>query len=274
MTVRRKIFNVDYDSDLGFPDQYNRTIFKLALRVHLSPMNPEHDQETTTVFDITNQKFTIQRWTDAEWTTFTSEFKKDAETHLNWPKMELYLLPSVRPNEKMSKFQILYFVGRDPEWNKSTPYVQCGLTIELVADKNKAHVAFRVIRLKDGEPNFRAFDVEVEGGEDWGVLTNRSIDLWNTQRNDDGVVQNVVSHELGHVLGLSHINANDPRCLRTDGNAAICGGAHGTPQYNNLMGYGNRVTAENAGPWMMRIPAHADSLSWWATTRRPDLIDL
>jgi len=42
-------------------------------------------------------------WTDADWTTYKTEFKTEIEKYLNWPRMQLYLMPSIRGTGKMSK---------------------------------------------------------------------------------------------------------------------------------------------------------------------------
>jgi hypothetical protein len=134
--------------------------------------------------------------------------------------------------------------------------------IELVDHQSKAHVAFQVMRQKDGAPDFASSDHMNPGGQDSGKLTNRDIDRWATP-SADGVPENGVTHELGHVLGLKHSNASDPHCRK---NESICYGKPGTPEYVNWMGNGNQVTKANAAPWLNRIHVHAYGLEWWATT--------
>ena len=260
MTVRRYIFNVDYDSNLGYPNEYNETDFKLFLKLFLSQINPDHGHKTGHATGTMGEKVEIQAWTQEEWDTYKSDVKNDVEKYLNWPQMTLVLKPQVRPHNKMSNIQYLWFVGK--QQLAFPAVVRCGLTVELVDHQSKAHAAFQVVRVKDGETTFyRAYDTQIPGGQDYGRLTNQSVDRYGNPVN---WTQSGVTHELGHVLGLDHINAHDPKCKNDND---VCYGKPGTPEYANWMGHGSVVSEANAAPWRNRIRAHAYGLDWSATTQ-------
>ncbi len=81
------------------------------------------------------------------------------------------------------------------------------------------------------------------------------------------VYHSAAAHELGHVLGLRHSNADDPDCHH--GDEDVCYGEFGTPQYNNFMGTGNEIDMTNAYPWLRAAHGHTKYLDWSATDRIP-----
>jgi hypothetical protein len=142
--------------------------------------------------------------------------------------------------------------------------VQCGLTALIVDNRAQSHVVFDVLRLKDGQPFFRAYDIRRFNRQDNGMLTNRSLQPWPPPRPEP---HSTVAHELGHSLNLHHSNRHGAGCV--GGNERICYGAPGTPQRRNLMGAGNEVTTANAHPWLRAIFHHSQSLVWDTTDQLP-----
>jgi hypothetical protein len=265
--IRRNFFDADYDSRLGYPDQQNMSPFIIVLKVHLKQFNPSRGQTYQQVADFDGDVYKFQGWTDNEWKTFTSEFKREAEKYLNWPRMKLWLLPTAHGKGRMGQIQILYFVHRRPIKKDFVPFVQCGLKVEFVTKEEQSHVWWDVVRLKDGQKDFRSYDSNHKSARDRGMMTNQDIELWSTA-SSEGIPQSTIAHELGHVLNLDHININGRGC--TTGGEDICYGKRGTRMRRNWMGGGNEVSGANSSPWVDRIPVHARNLDWHVTTHKPN----
>jgi hypothetical protein len=260
--IRRHWFDKDFDSRLGFPNQRNLSVLTVEIKVHLNPLNPHGKSTRVGRIRDDHKWYKYQKWEDKDWQTFRREFKSDAEKFLNWPNMQLWLRPWVKPHVRHSREQYQDFKSPRPSRHEFGVAVQCGLTITLVAKADDGHVDFDVLRLKDDQPDFRSYDTANVQARDHGILTNRDVDLWATTRS-----QNTIAHELGHVLNLDHINIGDAKCV--NGNEDICYGKRGTSQRRNWMGAGNEVTPDNADPWLDRIYLHANALKWHATARKP-----
>jgi hypothetical protein len=263
--IRRTFFDADYDSQLGYPDQENKSPFKIVVKVFLKQFNPNEGHTYDRVADDSDGRRIVkfQKWTDAEWKFVTTTFKKEIEKYLNWPRMKLWLLPTTHRKDRMSQIQLLYFRHRHPVVKDAIPAVQCGLTVQLVQSEKGAHVWWDVIRVKDGEKPFRSADINDRHARDRGMLTNQDIERW-ARRPSDGVPQSTVTHEIGHVLNLDHINQKARACK--NGDEDICYGERGTQMRKDWMGGGNQASDKDAGPWLERIPLHARNLNWQVTT--------
>lgn len=269
--IRRFWSNKDYDAVLKYPNQRNISSLTLLVRVNLRQINPEDPRVAVGTFKPADfqdgtprREYTYQRWTPAEWESFTIGFKREVEDILNWPSMGLWLQPSSLGLPD-SRDELAQFMSRRPLSPRFRPTVQCGLSVTLMPTiGNHTHVTYKVLRLQEGEPEFREYTDNTRNLQDGGVLTNRSLMPWPPRFGHRP--HSAVAHEIGHVLNLDHIDAHNPKCIH--GNELPCVG-FGTPLQGNLMGMGNFVTTANAMPWLRAIYRLTSWTTWNATTTIP-----
>lgn len=260
----------DFDSVLYSPNQRNISTLTLLVRVHLNPFNPGTPGKNEENFfhrDLGGgpggTNYVFQRWGAAEFATYQAAYKREVEYFLNWPLMGLWLLPASL-GDAAGDTELREFMHAQPISQRFGAVVRCALSCTIVNSAAQSHVSYDVLRLKDGQPAFRAYNMTRFNRRDGGMITNKSIQAWPPPRDPK---HSTVAHELGHSLGLKHINRNDPRCV--NGNERICYGRPGTAQRRNLMGGGNDITSANAGPWARAIYQHTSRLVWEATDQMP-----
>jgi hypothetical protein len=269
--VRRFWSSNDFDSVLYHPSFRNISALTLLVRVHLNAFNPSQPGKKEEQFfrrdsanPNTGKMFTFLRWQPKEWEDYKAGYKREVEYYLNWPIMGLWLRPDSLGREE-SHAELREFKSDHPLSPRFGAVVQCGVSITLVDKPEQSHVSYDVLRLKDGQPKFRAYDINDFNARDTGMITNQSLQSWPPPSGT--LPHSTVAHEFGHSLNLDHSNINDPRCVQ--GGERICYGAPGSPQSRNLMGRGWEITKANALPWLRAIYRHSRELLWYATDQLP-----
>ncbi len=270
--VRRYVSQKDYDAVWFLPNQRNISTLTLLVSVHLNPVNPANPHAKEGQFVAPNfsnpgtpgPTYIYQRWGAAEWENFKTGYKREIESFLNWPRMGLWLQPSSLGIPESAE-ELKEFTNPRPISPRFRPFVQCALTVTLVPTKQQSHVSYDVLRLRDDQPFFRAYDSVHNYARDGGALTNRSLQPWPPQTSHEK--HSTIAHELGHSLNLDHINSGDVRCVL--GSEDICYGRRGTPKRRNLMGAGNEITKDNAMPWLRAMYWLTTALIWDATDQMP-----
>jgi hypothetical protein len=254
---------------------------RIVLRVYLHQINPELIYAGFPGLNFALKRDwdqipkLIRAWSPTDWTNFIRSFRRQAA---QWDS-KLWLVP---PNE-VGWFDVV------SSGTRTRPNIKCEFQLEVTPSKYGAHQTVDAINLATG--NFRSDSGTFTSADtvpESFSNPDRSGATVNTQ-------QDTLTHETGHLLGLDHINQlrNDPTCgiailyeqtrknandqiskITPDNSAfnipaitsarlvggigsAICYGQGGTADaINNVMGYGSRFTAEEARPWLGRLPEH------------------
>ena len=205
--------------------------FRIELRVNLRRLNPTNGKAVGHALDANGNASPIIRWDDASWLHFKIRYLKNVVQV--WDKAFLLIAPKS------------YDGFTWPAQGKRRDLL-CRMSLHLRDDPSLAHVSIPVVRLQFPTPHlFRvdAHDYSSDMSEPWA----RSID--STQ-----YTQNLPAHEVGHLLGLDHINGKDPLC--ETGGQDICYGSNLTERLN-IMGTGSHLSLIDARPWLRRIHTHA-----------------
>ena len=218
------------------------------LSVYLNRVEPDSGYYADATGGVTQ----TLRWPDDEWQRFRRSFYNDVTgffkdrfwlvtpagyTDLDWPDGR----PTHRPN------------------------VKCGLQLSVYEHPAHARIVVNCIYPVPGQTMRSSMSPGSLRGElDFGDMS------FQDQQPLRGEVQTqeTVLHEVGHLLGLSHVSRYRAAC-NADTNAFACYGTTSW-QRGDLMGWGSRVEAWHAWPWRNRIRYHTGVGGWRAVMTRPD----
>jgi len=135
------------------------------------------------------------------------------------------------------------------------PNIRCSIRLEISHEESDSHhLHVRCVNLLSETTQHRSFH-------------RPSQHLIQIDSND-GI--RTLAHEIGHHLGLGHVNQLACRNAGLEGNHRICYGI-GTYQRSDLMGAGDRIDVWHAQIWTNRINRHTQNsfVSWRAVTSEP-----
>lgn len=247
-----------YDAVLELPagKSVSNMTLTLVLRLGMRQINPAGNAATGTYHDYgdatTGTARDIVRWQAGPWTAWKDTFKTEVETF--W-----------------SNAFHLQNPGRDFAYARGdktyAPHVQCKLRLEISDGSSSTnHHNIDVVRLAPHETWF---------GSHSKLYDNLDIVSTRKGRDSNGkpIMQQAHVHEVGHLIGLGHVNVGTRHCpTNSDTNAAACYGVT-DEEKKSVMGQGMQVRTSHAEPWQTAMH-HFTTHQRYAEIRKQSLADL
>ncbi len=202
-------------------------------------LNPYRLDEAEEIVKQDERDVVLVRWSPQEWERWKRRFKEVVE--FGWNN-KLWLVPIEPPS----------IVWRGARY----PNIRCQLTIGFVSRPDHAHMNCTVVRLRD-DMTFSRSEMRMDtfGGRLQSIFDSEDgyLDHLDLDARKDPMARGQIPavHEMGHYLGLDHVNA---KAARRDPDK-YDGYGRGY-QKSDVMGRGMRFDAWHAYPWIRRIKHH------------------
>jgi hypothetical protein len=218
-------------------DPYNNAELTLTLKLGFRQINPAAGAADGTYHDYGDRTAPTRRivkWTNGSWNLWKKNFVDTAQRF--WDGK--FWLSNNFPEYEFEKNGVKY-----------RPNIWCRLKIE---DRGIArgghHHVIDVVRLHKSETWF---------GSHWKLYD--SLDTKLVKKGEDGrkkpIMQRAHVHEVGHLLGLAHVDVGKRHCPPGgDTNATDCYGVADVDKYS-VMGQGMQLRLSQAMPWRKAIVA-------------------
>ncbi len=233
-TVKKTLNLPKFDATLNTDvcDARNNAELTLKLKLGFRQINPVGGAASGMYNDYGSATGTprkIVKWTPGEWAAWKSNFVRSAQAF--W-------------HGKFWLVNQLGYFGYKVGAQIYLPNIWC--RFEMVGSEASSGVHHHVIDV-----------VRLDVTENWfgshSTLYD-SLDTRSVQKGTDSaghaIMQRAHVHEVGHLLGLGHVDIGKAHCLATTNtNASACYGIADQDK-NSVMGQGMQLRPEHAEPWM------------------------
>ena len=191
-SVKTTKWDAELDTDVC--DAQNNADLTITLKLGFRQVNPAAGANTGTYNDYgkaTSPSRDIQKWSDPSWKSWQENFCRSAQSFWN------------------GKFWLLNNIGALPYDKKGTiyiPNIYCKFKL-VGGDGNSGshHHIIDVVRLAAHEKWF---------GSHWKLYDSKDTELVEKATNSSGtaIMQRAHVHEIGHLLGLAHVDVGTAAC--------------------------------------------------------------
>ncbi len=226
-------YDIELDTDCC--DPYNNAELTITLKLGFRKIDPSGGANEGTYHDYgdaTDPTRKIIKWTDAAWSSWKGDFIRSAQAYWH------------------GKF---WLVNRFPD-----------LDYEVKGVKYRPNIWCR-FKLEGGDAVKGGFNhvidvVRLHATENWFGSHSTLYDSKDTKSVSKGtdsagkkIMQRAHVHEVGHLLGLAHVDVGKAHCPTTGNtNASACYGVADADK-NSVMGSGMQLRGKHANPWRSAV---------------------